>query len=216
MTKLVIFDLDGTLINSVADLAIATNLALEKLGLPVHNTDAYRFMVGNGVNKLLERALPEHLKNEEFLQKMRRLMIPYYAEHCTDNTRPYPNIENLLRKIYEKGIKIAVASNKVQPATEVMIKHYFPDIEFVAVFGQREGYPVKPNPIIVDDILKIADVKKENVLYVGDTAVDIQTAKNSGVKIAAVTWGFRPLSELQEQAPDYIVDNVEELEKIIF
>jgi phosphoglycolate phosphatase len=216
MVKLVIFDLDGTLINSVKDLAIATNFALVKLGLPTHETDAYRFMVGNGVNKLLVRALPEHLKDEKTLQKMRELMIPYYAEHCTDNTVAYPNIENLLKRICEKGIKIAVASNKVQSATEDMIRHYFPDIKFVATFGQRDGYPVKPDPIIVEDILKITDVKKEQVLYVGDTAVDIQTAKNAGIKVAAVTWGFRPLSELQAQIPDYIVDNVDELQKIIF
>ncbi|MDR3327058.1 MAG: HAD family hydrolase [Prevotellaceae bacterium] len=215
MKKLIIFDLDGTLINSVSDLAASTNYALEKLGLPTHDTDSYRFFVGNGVNKLLERALPENLKNDDFIQKIKAIMLPYYSEHCTDKTAPYQGIVDLLKQIVEKGIKVAVASNKHHPATLEMVKYFFPDINFVAVMGQREGYPTKPDPIIVEDILKIANIDKKDTLYVGDTAVDIQTAKNAEVEIVAVTWGFRPISELEEQNPDRIVDSVEELTKMI-
>ena len=214
--KLIVFDLDGTLINSVADLASATNYALAYYGLPQHPVDSYRYFVGNGVNILFLRALPESKRTEEWVSKMREIMLPYYAEHCIDLTKPYPKIIDLLQEIELCGIKMAVASNKYQAATTPMVKHFFPTTPFVATLGQREGVPTKPDPTIVEDILKIACVDKSKVLYVGDTAVDMQTGRNSGLTTVGVTWGFRPRAELESEAPDFIVDTVDELRQIIF
>ena len=213
--KLVIFDLDGTLINSVLDLAIATNYALQHYGHPQHPEDKYRYFVGNGVDMLLYRSLPDECKNDEWVKKMRQVMMPYYAAHCTDNTAPYPGIVDMRKTIEREGIKIAIASNKHQSATAPMVAHYFGDIDFVAALGQREGFPTKPNPTIVDDILRIADVDRSRVLYVGDTAVDMQTAHNAGVSVVGVTWGFRPRTELEAEKPDFIVDTVDSLLHLI-
>ena len=198
MKKLVIFDLDGTLLNTIADLAHSTNYALNKLGYPTHEIEKYNFMVGNGINKLFERALPEGEKTEENVLRVRKEFIPYYDIHNAS-----------------AGIQIAVASNKYQAATEKLVAHYFPEIRFTAVFGQREGVNVKPDPTVVLDILKLANVRKEDVLYVGDSGVDMQTAANAGVTACGVTWGFRPRTELEEFAPQYITETAEEIKRLI-
>ena len=206
MKKLVIFDLDGTILNTIADLAQATNQALKSLKYPTHPVDSYRFFVGNGINKLFERALPEGEKSMENVLKVRSLFIPYYNEHNADFSQPYPGICKLLACLKEKGLSIAVASNKYQEATEKLVAHYFPEIPFVAVLGQREGIPTKPDPTIVKDILKITDFGLEDVLYVGDSNVDMQTAQNARVTAVGVSWGFRPKSELKEGSPLAIID----------
>ena len=215
MKKLVIFDLDGTLLNTIADLAQSTNHALSVLGYPTHEESAYNFMVGNGINKLFERALPEGEKSEENVLRVRKEFIPYYDAHNADKSRPYPGIPELLEQLQSQGLQIAVASNKYQAATQKLIAHYFPKINFVAVFGQREGVNVKPDPTIVFDILKLADVRKEDVLYVGDSGVDMQTAANANVTACGVTWGFRPRTELEKFNPAYIVDSAKEIEKLV-
>lgn len=212
MKKLVIFDLDGTLLNTIADLANSTNHALASLGYPTHEVAAYPFMVGNGINKLFERALPEGEKTEESVLRVRQAFVPYYDVHNADDSSPYPDIPELLERLQAKGIQLAVASNKYQAATEKLVAHYFPNIRFVAVFGQREGIKVKPDPTIVYDILKIAGVAKEEVLYVGDSGVDMQTAINAGVSSCGVTWGFRPRTELEVLHPDRIVDKAKEIQ----
>ena len=201
MKKLIIFDLDGTLLNTIADLAHSTNYALNKLGYPTHDVEKYNFMVGNGINKLFERALPEGEKTEENVLRVRKEFIPYYDIHNADDSRPYPGISALLSYLQSAGIQIAVASNKYQAA---------------AVFGQREGVNVKPDPTIVFDILKLADVRKEDVLYVGDSGVDMQTAANAGVTACGVTWGFRPRTELEEFNPAYMTDVAEKIKKMVF
>lgn len=211
MKKLVIFDLDGTLLNTIADLAAATNQALQQEGFPTHETDAYRFFVGNGINKLFERALPEQERTEENIVKIRSLFIPYYDVHNADLSRPYPGIPELLAALQQKGIMLAVASNKYQVATRKLIAHYFPQISFVEVLGQREGIPAKPDPSIVNDILAKAEVKHEEVLYVGDSNVDMQTAHNAGVTAVGVAWGFRPRTELEALHPAHIIEKAEEL-----
>ena len=211
MKKLIIFDLDGTLLNTIADLAQSTNHALRTLGYPTHEESAYHFMVGNGINKLFERALPEGEKSEENVLRVRREFIPYYDVHNADKSRPYSGIPELLEFMQAKGLQIAVASNKYQAATEKLIAHYFPNIHFTAVLGQREGVNVKPDPTIVHDILALAGVEKKEVLYVGDSGVDMQTALNAGVTACGVTWGFRPRAELESFQPNYIVDKAEEI-----
>ena len=211
MKKLVIFDLDGTLLNTIADLANSTNYALKVLGYPIHEPDKYNFMVGNGINKLFERALPDGEKTEENVLRVRQEFVPYYDQHNADKSRPYPGVTELLETLQTAGMQLAVASNKYQTATEKLIAHYFPNIKFTAVFGQREGIPVKPDPIIVKVILQIAKVQEEETLYVGDSGVDMQTAINAGVTSCGVTWGFRPRTELESFHPDHIVDNAEEI-----
>lgn len=211
MKKLVIFDLDGTLLNTIADLAAATNQALQQEGFPTHETDAYRFFVGNGINKLFERALPEQERTEKNILKIRSLFIPYYDVHNADLSRPYPGIPELLAALQQKGIMLGVASNKYQAATQKLIAHYFPNISFVEVLGQREGIPAKPDPSIVNDILAKAGVEHEEVLYVGDSNVDMQTAHNAGVTAVGVAWGFRPRTELEALHPAHILEKAEDL-----
>lgn len=215
MKKLVIFDLDGTLLNTIADLAHSTNYALNKLGYPTHEIEKYNFMVGNGIDKLFERALPEEEKSKENVLRVRKEFVPYYDIHNVDDSRPYPGIPELLSYLQDAGVQIAVASNKYQAATQKLVDHYFPEIHFTAVLGQREGVKVKPDPIIVSDILEIAKVAKEEALYVGDSGVDMQTAANAGVTACGVTWGFRPRTELEEFNPSYIADTAGEIKNLI-
>ena len=215
MKKLIIFDLDGTLLDTIADLGKSTNYALDKLGYPTHSIEQYRFMVGNGINKLFERALPEKEKNEENVLRIRKEFIPYYNAHNVDESQPYEGIPELLSYMQELGLQIGVASNKYQVATEKLIAHYFSNIKFTAVFGQREGIGVKPDPTIVFDILKLANVTKDEAFYVGDSGVDMQTAINAGVTSCGVTWGFRPRAELESFHPDYIVSSTEKIAEII-
>ena len=211
MKKLVIFDLDGTLLDTIADLAESTNHALKQLGYPTHDVETIRTFVGNGINKLLERALPLQEQTEENVRLMRSHFVPYYDAHNADLSSPYPGIVHLLEDLQEKGTMIAVASNKYQEATVKLVKYYFPMINFIEILGQREGINVKPDPSIVFDILQKANVNKEEVLYVGDSGVDMQTAINAGVDAIGVTWGFRPRTELEGFQPMGLIDKAEEL-----
>ena len=209
--KLVIFDLDGTLLNTISDLAHSTNFALKQNGFPGHPIEAYKFFIGNGINKLFERALPENKKNEENISRVRKSFLTYYDEHNTDYTKPYEGVQELLKTLQSEGYMLAVASNKYQSATEKLITKLFPEILFVAILGQRENIPVKPDPTIVFDILKISGVKPEEAIYIGDSGVDMQTASRSGVISIGVTWGFRPRSELEAAGANYIVNSVTEI-----
>ncbi len=215
MKKLIIFDLDGTLINTIADLGACTNYALEKLGYPTHDIESYKFRVGNGINNLFRRSLPEGEKTDENVLRVRREFIPYYNAHNTDLSRPYPGMVELLEALQAEGILLAVASNKYQEATTKIIGELYPSIRFSAVLGQREGINIKPDPQIVFDILQATGVDKAGVLYVGDSGVDMQTGLNAGVETCGVTWGFRPRTELEPFHPQHIVDSVEELRQII-
>ena len=173
-------------------------------------------MVGNAINKLFARALPEGEKTKENVLRVRKEFVPYYDQHNADKSRPYPGITELLDELQAKGLQVAVASNKYQAATEKLIAHYFPNIRFTAVFGQREGVNVKPDPTVVYDILKIAQISKKDVLYVGDSGVDMQTAIHAEVTSCGVTWGFRPRAELETFHPNYIINKAEEVLEIVF
>ncbi|WP_072543313.1 HAD family hydrolase [Bacteroides mediterraneensis] len=211
MKKLVIFDLDGTLLNTIADLAAATNYALTQFGYPTHPTDAYRFFVGNGINKLFERALPEQERTLENVIRIRSKFVPYYNIHNADLSRPYPGIEELLNLLQQHHLQLAVASNKYQEATAKLIGQYFPAIHFTAVFGQRDNVPTKPDPQVVNEIIQMAGVSKEEVVYIGDSGVDMQTGLNAGVTTIGACWGFRPKSELEEFHPDLLAEKPEDI-----
>lgn len=215
MKKLIIFDLDGTLLNTIDDLAQACNHALTRLGFPTHPLSAYPFMVGNGINKLFERALPEGSKTPENILRMRAEFVPYYDRHNADLSRPYPGINGMLETLQQGGCQLAVASNKYHEATTALIRHYFPQIHWSAILGQREGIPTKPDPTIVQDILQQTHVCANDTLYVGDSGVDMQTAHNARVTACGVTWGFRPRQELLMLNPSYIVDRPQEIVEIV-
>ncbi len=206
MKKLIIFDLDGTILNTIADLGNSTNYALKQLGYSTHDIPSYRFRVGNGINKLFERALPEGEKTQENVLRVRKLFIEHYNVHCTDATSPYENMPQLLDTLSQRGLKLAVASNKYQVATSKLVEHFYGNIPFVAIFGQRDGVERKPCPDVVFEIIKLAGVEKEDVLYIGDSGVDMETALNAGVTACGVTWGFREKAELEQFHPAYIVD----------
>ena len=207
MKELVIFDLDGTLLNTIADLAISTNYALRRCGLPEHREEEYFHFVGNGITKLFERALPEECRSSDNVSRVRRYFLEYYSVHNTDYTRPYDKVEELLSVLNSHGVKIAVASNKYQAGTQKLIQYFFPGIDFVSVLGQRDGIPVKPAPDIVYEILNKSGVEAEKALYVGDSDVDMFTAKAAGVESVGVTWGFRSREELIEAGACHLVDS---------
>ena len=203
MKRLVIFDLDGTLLNTITDLGKACNYALESLGFASHPIQAYAYMVGNGVRNLMKKAHPD--ADEETVDKLLEKFKEYYDEHCLDTTKPYPGINELLQTLKERGVAMAVASNKYEEATKKIIKGCFPDVEFVAVEGQCEGRHKKPDPSIIFSILEKYPVAKREIIYVGDSAVDIETAKRACVESIGVSWGFRSVAELRKAYADHIV-----------
>ena len=202
-----IFDLDGTLLDTIADLGAACNHALAECGHPQHPVEVVEKMVGNGINALLFRAMPERFKAgmtgyepltplaKAEIMRLRKAFIPYYDRHCYDRTAPYAGIPELLASLKAEGAFLAVASNKYQAATEAIVSHCFPGM-FDVVLGERDGVPRKPDPQIVDDILSRVGVAKADTLYIGDSLVDVRTAGNAGVDFRACAWGFTPEATL--------------------
>ncbi|MBQ9751956.1 MAG: HAD family hydrolase [Paludibacteraceae bacterium] len=220
---LLIFDLDGTLINTIDDLGQACNHALSACGFPTHKIDDYPRLVGNGINKLIERALPEEHRNEATVLRLREHFVPFYDRHNCDLTRPYDGIPELLKALKQKGdeamrrkgerLFLAVASNKYQAATEKIVAHYFPNT-FDVVLGERVGVPRKPDPQIVWDILASLPSTinhKPSTLYVGDSLVDAATAKAANLPFVACTWGFCTKEQLQTAQPNYMVNHPSEI-----
>ena len=217
MKKLVIFDLDGTLLNTIDDLGLATNFALQQMGYPTHPLQAYPAMVGNGVTKLLERAMPAEVCSDPLqLQHTRQYFQQYYDLHSADHTSPYEGIPELLADLTSAGIKLAVASNKYQKAVEQLVGHFFPDVPWASVWGHRNEMPVKPDPSIVFGILNDCPTPKADVLYVGDSGVDMTTARRACVESVGVTWGFRPVSDLKAAYADHIVDTPDAIRDLAF
>lgn len=209
--KLVIFDLDGTLLDTIGDLAAAVNRALQRCGFPCHPQEAYRFFVGSGINKLFQRALPEEERTEENVARIRAEFVPWYDLHNADLTKPYAGVSQLLDELGQRGVKMAIASNKYQSATEKLVAHYFPQVEFCAILGHREGKPVKPSPEIVEEILALSGIAANETLYVGDSDVDMLTATNAGVDALGVAWGFRPKEELVANGAKAIAEVAEDI-----
>lgn len=212
MKSLLIFDLDGTLLNTISDLGQACNHALKQMGFQPHPIPAYNFMVGNGVRKLIERAEPD--ADSETVDQLLKYFREYYDEHCVDTTRPYPGIPELLKQLGDNNIAVAVATNKYQSVARKIIKHCFPDIPFVAVMGQVDSRQPKPDPSIVFSVLNEHPTPKREVMFIGDSAVDMETARRACVDSVGVTWGFRSVNELRGAYADHIVSNANEIFKL--
>lgn len=209
--KLLIFDLDGTLLNTLEDLADSANHILQQHHLPTHPIDAYRYFVGNGIPKLIERIMPEGKKQSTEYQQCLQEFLAYYQIHLADKTHPYEGMTETLEILQSRGIKLAVATNKVHSAVAPLMQDFFPTIHFDVMIGQREGVPVKPAPQIVFDIMAAAGCEAKDTLYAGDTSVDVQTGHNAGLPVIGLLWGYRPRKELEDSGADYLISSPREL-----
>lgn len=213
MYELVIFDLDGTLLNTIGDLAAAGNYALEQMGYPQHEENAYRMFVGNGIPKLIERMLPADC-TEEIRAKTYDIFMSYYSEHKADRTVPYDGMRELIGKLRKSGVKCVVNSNKAHEFSAELLKASFGDV-FDRIIGFGIGFGAKPDPAAALELCGEFCTDKRKALYVGDSSVDMQTAANAGIDACAVLWGFRSYEELSSYNPRYIVKNADELESVI-
>lgn len=209
----VIFDMDGTLLNTLEDLTDATNYALRKMGMPERSIDEVRTFVGNGVQKLLERAVPGGLENPRFEETFAEFK-DYYSVHCNDKTGPYEGVLPLLRDLKAEGYALAIVSNKLDAAVKELAEEYFEGIVPVAI-GEREGVAKKPAPDMVQTALKELGTSAETAVYVGDSEVDLMTAKNSGLPCITVLWGFRDEEFLREHGALNIAKTPQEIKKFL-
>ena len=207
--KTYIFDLDGTLLSTLADLAASTNYALRTHHMPERSLDEVRRFVGNGVKKLMERAIPDGLNNPLFEETFATFR-QHYMQHNLDTTQPYPGIMQLLEQLKGEGKNIAVVSNKFYAATRELCRHFFGDLVPVAI-GEREDIRKKPAPDTVIEALRELGVDKEGAVYIGDSVVDIMTAKNSGMPCVSVLWGFRDKEFLLEHGATTLILKPEEM-----
>ena len=211
--ELVLFDLDGTLLNTIDDLGEAVNHAMAQHGFPLRTRSEYTKMVGHGVRNLVMKALPDDVRGDEAVVDAALAdFMAYYTAHIDIHTYPYAGMQELVGELHRKGILMAVASNKFQEGTEHLVAKFFPDIPFVAVLGNRPGFPLKPDPEIVNEVLRKTGVGKERVVMVGDSPTDMNTAANSGIEFIAVSWGFRNVKDIEGLT---VVDTAEELKKLL-
>ncbi len=207
-----IFDLDGTLLNTLDDLKNAVNAALAKRGYPARTLDEVRLFVGNGVARLIERAVPEGTSAAETAAILADFR-DYYNAHINVETHPYAGVAALLGKLRAAGVKIGVNSNKYDAAVQLLMNDHFPGL-FDKAVGESETVPKKPSPIGVETLLKALDADAESAVYIGDSGVDEQTAKNAGLPFIWVSWGFRRKEELPE-LPEVRADDASELETLL-
>lgn len=212
MIKAVLFDLDGTLVNSLSDLAASTNFALTKFGFPTHETDKFRFFVGDGMAKLIERALPEDKRDKSTVSHTLEVFMAHYREHFVDKTLPYDGIVSLIDDL--KNYKLAVISNKAQEMATVVTEKLLGN-KFEIICGKREEYPPKPDPTLTLKIISELSVKPDECVFIGDSGMDMAVAKNSGCVAIGVIWGFRSEEELLLNGADYIAKKPAEILEII-
>ena len=214
--SLVIFDLDGTLLNTIGDLAASVDYVMRSRELPLHTDDEYRQMVGGGIRRLVQRALPVDLASDDaYVDECVAQFRRYYVDHIDCHTRPYEGMAELLRELRERGVKVAVASNKFQHGTERLVAKFFGDIDFLAIEGNREGAPLKPDPQVVENILAKSDVHRSEVVMVGDSGIDIATARAASIDSIGVAWGFRYADELHEAGASHVVESVDKLRSLL-
>lgn len=209
----IIFDLDGTLLDTLEDLANAVNVALEANGYPKRTLEEVRCFVGNGVRNLMERAVPDGT-SAEMIEESLKVFKDYYAAHSQVMTKPYPGIMELLQSLKNDGFKISVLSNKYDAAVKSLCNKYFSGLIDLPV-GERPGIAKKPAPDGIFDVMKALNIEAARTLYIGDSEVDVKTSKNAGLTFVGVTWGFRDRSVLEENFAEYIIDSPEELRAIL-
>ncbi len=214
MIKCCIFDLDGTLLNTLDDLAASCNHALDFYGYPTYPADDYRYFVGNGVGTLIERTMPKDA-DEEQKQKVREAFAEHYAQHYLDLTVPYDGIEALLRILKLQGYQVCVVSNKPHNYSKELLSKIFGEKFFSVIIGATEDMPKKPAPDGVLSCMKKLDLKPEHCVYIGDSDVDVLTAKNAGIPSIGVAWGFRGEEELKAAGAGYIVHTPKEIAQLL-
>ncbi len=213
--RLAIFDLDGTLLDTIGDLAEACNYMLELRGLGSHTRQEYARMVGNGILNLVKRALPEELRTDDYVMAAREDFLAYYTKNIDRYTVPYEGIREVLHTLQEEGWTLAVASNKFDDGTQKLVATIFPEVAFKAIYGNREGFPLKPDKALLDLIIAECGATAEYTVMIGDSGVDMQTAKNANVRSVGCTWGFRSREELEKYGADIIVNNPLEIIEIL-
>lgn len=213
MFEAVIFDLDGTLLNTLDDLADSANHVLAEYGYPIHATEKYKTFVGNGIPKLIKRILPSETPEDVFKRALTDFQT-YYSEHKNDKTAPYIGITEMLRELKKHEIKICVLSNKQHNISVEIVKHYFGSNTFDLIRGKMEQFPAKPDPASCNDVISALNIPKCNILYVGDSDVDMQTGANAGLVKCGVSWGFRSVEELRSAGADYIACTPQDILKI--
>ncbi|MBQ3075648.1 MAG: HAD family hydrolase [Clostridia bacterium] len=205
--KVILFDLDGTLMNTLQDITDSVNFAMEKTGYPARSAAEVRLAVGNGVVKLIENLLPD--ESEEQREKILEIFRPYYALHAMDKSAPYDGLPSVLNRLQKNGYVCGIVSNKPDEATRGIGKRFFPT--FPLALGQREDIPRKPDAAPIEFALHALGGTKDECIYVGDSEVDVKTAKNAGVPCIAVTWGFRDESVLLDAGASHLAHTPEEL-----
>ena len=210
MIKAVVFDLDGTLLNTIEDLAGSTNHALRLASLPEHSVEDYYSFVGNGIEKLLERA-SGCLPGSETFDLVKKEFMEHYSRHSMDKTHPYDGMNDLLNKLNKKGIALAVLSNKNDSFIKTLMEKFYPEISFDVLMGKRDEYPPKPDPASLKEVLRQLKAKEGEVLYVGDSNVDVQTAHGANLPCIGVTWGFRTREELIKEGAERLADKPEDI-----
>ena len=204
--KAVLFDLDGTLLDTLEDIASSANSALVRYGLPAHSVDAYRYFIGDGVTMLMSRALPDEKRDSDIIAKCVKRFREDYSRNWNVKTRPYEGVPELLDALAAKQIKMAVLSNKPDDFTKRCVSELLPNHNFEMILGQRHGIPMKPDPV---GALQIADnlgIAPSRFLYLGDSAIDRETAVRAGMFPVGALWGFRPLEELQEHGAQAVIE----------
>lgn len=214
--KSIIFDLDGTLVDTLEDIYRAVNHALEDFHFPVHEKDAYLMKIGRGWRNLCIQALPPESRNDETIQSIFETSYKYYEESPAAFSRPYQGILEVLVELQRAKIKMAILTNKPDPLAEKIVTELFPANTFSLVFGEREGVPRKPDPSAVWEILLELDSDPKHTVFIGDSEVDIETAKAAGCHAVGVTWGFRDRSVLEKADAERIISNPRDLLEIIY
>lgn len=213
--RAVLFDLDGTLLNTLEDLGNAANRVLKKNGFPIHDMDAYRSMVGDGAIVLIRRALPEDRRNDDTIRACVQSFREEYGRGWKIKTRPYEGVEEMLGALEARGIKMAVLSNKPDDFTKMCVTEFLPDWSFDMVLGQSDSIPLKPDPAGAKEIAKCMNIPPSNFIYLGDTAIDMKTAVAAGMFPVGALWGFRTEKELWENGAQVLIKKPQEILNIL-
>ncbi len=214
MKKAIIFDLDGTLLNTIVDLSETVNIVLEKHNFPLHSIDEYKYFLGKGIEVLCRKAFPDKISEDEFQQCLKEVEDVYKVRQ-TLKTRPFDGISEMLEKLNDLGIKISILSNKPHEFTGDTVEHYFPNINFEVIYGARDGFERKPSADSPLEIAGIMNLKPEEIYFVGDSETDIKTGINANMQSIGVEWGYRKLSELEEAGASYIISKPSDIFKYL-